>query len=428
MTALAARDLPPTMIRASLLGLERPILFRNCPEAAGKLASVLHGWSLLPEPGALQTDVSIERDGPLYEIRSAWLDGALREDSCVSAICTLIVELVAAYLAAHPWLLCLHCGSVLVDGRLVVFPSAYRAGKSTLVARLAAAGTRAFADDVMPIDPADGTCMALGVSPRLRLPLPASASADFRTFVAAHTGISDGYYQYLDLPPSRLARHGERAPIGAIVTLDRRPRAKARLLPSPRGEALRAMITRNFSRRRGAAEILASLSGLMRGTPAYVLRFSDLEDASAAILEAFSGWPQPQHSPARRARGGGSPPGPQAAERSPAGRRRVRMSTLFSRHPRAGFQRVDGDTFLTGARDDAILTLNPLGVAVWTLLETPQTAARAAEAIVAAFPEIERRRIEGDVLNLLTALNRAGLIRRLRKTRPETQPSARHKS
>ena len=64
--------------------------------------------------------------------------------------------------------------------------------------------------------------MALGIAPRLRLPLPAAASSAFHAFVEVHRGLSDHESLYLALPPALLAPYGTTAPIGAVVLLDRK--------------------------------------------------------------------------------------------------------------------------------------------------------------------------------------------------------------
>ena len=68
----------------------------------------------------------------------------------VDAACSFIVDLIRAYIAAAPSLLCLHGAAAEFAGRLVVFPTPYRSGKSTLTAYLAAAGVRVYADDILP--------------------------------------------------------------------------------------------------------------------------------------------------------------------------------------------------------------------------------------------------------------------------------------
>ena len=98
-----------------------------------------------------------------------------------------------------------------MGGGLIVFPSTYRAGKSTLIAALAASGVRTHADDLMPLTQGEG--VALGINPRLRRPLPANAPDRLLMFVARHAGPRDRRYQYLDLPAPLLSPHGERRPI-----------------------------------------------------------------------------------------------------------------------------------------------------------------------------------------------------------------------
>ncbi|EHK53331.1 hypothetical protein [Allomesorhizobium alhagi] len=120
--------------------------------------------------------------------------------------------------------------------RLVVFPSTNRAGKSTLIARLAAEGVAVHADDLLPLTP-DDEGMSLGISPRLRLPLPETAGATLTRFVMENQGAADGRYKYLELAAPLLAPFGESCPIGAFVLLERQIHRAAELLAAPRGLA-----------------------------------------------------------------------------------------------------------------------------------------------------------------------------------------------
>ncbi|ROR32361.1 PqqD family protein [Inmirania thermothiophila] len=64
--------------------------------------------------------------------------------------------------------------------------------------------------------------------------------------------------------------------------------------------------------------------------------------------------------------------------------------------------------------DDAggrIHRLDPVGAAVWRLLERPVGAAEIAAVLAEAFPEAGRARIEGDVAALLRRLAEEGLVR-----------------
>ncbi|MFP5482167.1 MAG: hypothetical protein ACLGGW_02685, partial [Gammaproteobacteria bacterium] len=111
----------------------------------------------------------------------------------------------------------LHAGAVAISNRLIAITGPRRAGKSTLIARLCAEpDLQIFCDDVLPISPL-GEGVALGVAPRLRLPLPAKASQHFKQFARQHLGPHDNRYGYLCT--TNLAGNGTRLPLVSATPL-----------------------------------------------------------------------------------------------------------------------------------------------------------------------------------------------------------------
>lgn len=221
------------MLHLNLQGLPGPITFEpETADIAAMLKAVLAGWpeQAVREPGGkpllcvTQDARGLRVERPEYRFTSS-------EPTKVSAVCTLVVELVEAYVSAAPHLGSLHAASAEFAGRLVLFPATHRTGKSTLMARLAASGRRIFSDDLLPIDLTTGEAVATGCLPRLRLPLPSSASPAFADYVRNNAVIDDGYYCYVR--PVSPTLHGDRAPVGAIVLLDRRNGEAARLVEAP---------------------------------------------------------------------------------------------------------------------------------------------------------------------------------------------------
>ncbi len=187
------------------------------------LQQAMPGWPIercpaLPE--APEICVWQHPDG-YWQEAPALPQGALL-DTDVGTACSVVADLAGAFLHRHPELVGLHCGSVELNGQLVIFPDAHRAGKSTLTSAFAAAGCRVFGDDVLALNP-EGEGIALGVAPRLRLPIPEALSVDFQHFVACHLGPFDDRYGYLNLSSSQLAAHGDRSPLGAVLLIDRDP-------------------------------------------------------------------------------------------------------------------------------------------------------------------------------------------------------------
>jgi hypothetical protein len=300
---------------------------------------------------------------------------------------------------------------VELAGRLVVFPSSYHGGKSTLVARLAAAGVPVYTDDVLAVTNAGDRGVALGVAPRLRLPLPRGAGRPFRAFVARHRGRSNRRYLYLNLPPGTLAPHGRQTPIGGFVLLDRQPNGPAELVPATRGQVLQRVIVQHFARSVAATEIVDRLRGVVEQVPCFSLRYARLDDAAALLQDRFTAWPLVVHEEKVPARERGIVPWQGAG----AGGIRPRSGDTaggpnFQQNPAVALHAVDDDLFLVDPRDQSIYHLNLVGAGLWRLLGEPSTAAQAIAVLRAAFPSADPERIEGDMTVLLRDLLANDLI------------------
>ena len=216
--------------------LSRPIALIGCDDLAPRIAAVLCGWRFREAPYSDQPApvITIRKAAKGYRIESPWRPSPAVYRDRVDAVCSFIVDLIKALVADDPALLCLHAGGVEIGGRLVVFPSRYRAGKSTFAAYLAAAGTRVYADDVLPIDERANEGVAPGVQPRLRLPLPEGVDGAFRAFVQRRSGPAN---RALPLPRSRRrpARLAQRAGADRRVC-PAQARAGQRAEPDARGQ------------------------------------------------------------------------------------------------------------------------------------------------------------------------------------------------
>ncbi|EPX78955.1 hypothetical protein thalar_01771 [Litoreibacter arenae DSM 19593] len=185
---------------------------------------------------------------------------------------------------------CLHCAAVRVGGGLVIFPSGKKAGKSTLVTELALRGYQIFCDDVLPIELGGNDGLAMGILPRLRLPLPENISPDHSRFVDRRMGLADRYAAYINFRPSELAAFGTTAPIRAIVLLRRSDApVSARLLPAGRAETLARMIDQNFATHLSPTLIFDEMSALMDRAELRTLEFSDVGQAAQCIAETYGG-------------------------------------------------------------------------------------------------------------------------------------------
>ena len=385
-------------------GIAAPVQFVRCPEVVALLPAIFGGWAFgVVEHGRPIITVTGMRRG--YRIAAPWLDEGLLVETPVGAVCRLIVDLARATIETDRALLGLHCGTIEIGGRLVVFPSTWRAGKSTLVAGLAARNLRVFADDILGIDAA-GRGVATGVTPRLRLPLPPGVARALAPLTACHAGPSDARYLYLDLPAHLLAPRGTAAPIGAFVLLDRQARSGPSLEAVDPGVMLRHVVPRNFAHGPGAEAVLTRLRAIVASAGCYRLCYADLGRASSFLAGAFhSGAPDAGGKPAQAPGADGGPqPSPPAR---PLSRRRA-----FTARPGVAITALGDDTFLADGRSGAILALNPAGAAIWRLVASgPVTIEAVARLLAEAFPDQTPEQIAEDVASLFARLAAAGFLR-----------------
>jgi hypothetical protein len=366
-------------------------------------------WRRHAATGAAEPLIRLGQDGDTYRIETSWSRRRLLKRTDVSAVCAFLVDLVYASLDGSG-LLCLHCAAVEIGGGLIVFPSTYRAGKTTLVAALAASGVRVHADDLMPLTP-QGAGVALGVNPRLRLPLPENATQAFQAFVARHRGPSDSRYQYLDLPEPLLAAHGMKTPIRAIVALRRRPSGGARLEPRPASDAARRLILQHFKRDGDSPKALDRLLAIVGPIPSFVLDYDDLDGAVRLLTHTFAaGSPVPAAVPGVTT---AAPPEP-AGLAAPGG---ALPAGLFRRRPGIAPQTMGDAAFLAAPDRGGIFELNPAGLAVWEILAGPASPRKVAGLLAAAFPAASPSEIRRDVVDLMRRMWAAGLLERAAATR-----------
>lgn len=366
------------------------------------LATVLPDWGCATLPGDLApgTPVTCVRygDGD-YSFRSWWSRQPLTKLGLAGATCGAVADIVQAYLDARPGVFGLHCGAVRVGGRLIAFTGTYRAGKTTLVTRLGAEPDCAlFCDDVLPID--DDGAVALGVQPRLRLPLPDSLPAAFRDFVAKNLTVHDHRYGYVDLPGQ--AAFGTRAPLDALILLSRQDGVRARFHRLDTSEAAAHLIRQNIADPGEVGTHYDRIAAMAEGLICLTLVYSDLEEAIALVRRAFAGSPGDPDIPDL------GPPLALVAPDDAAGA--ADLGRDYARSEDVVERVIGSDTFLWQMDGRRFFSLNPVGGAVWALLETPTPGHDIAATLHAAFADVPADVISADVSRLLGQMLERGLI------------------
>jgi hypothetical protein len=400
----------------ALDGLKAPISLHNCDEIVAPLSAVLGSWQfrILGDRTACETAavISVFRGSRSYEISSPWLDEPIVEQTEVGAVFSLTAELARAFAEERPGLLCLHCAAVETDGRLILFPNGENAGKSTLATSLAARGLRLFADDVLAVSETSQRGISLGIAPRLRLPLPQSAGISFHDFVESHRGPFDKEFLYLALPAAQSAQHGQTAPLGATVLLDRRRSAPVKLTPLERGRALRQLIIQNFSVGGTSVTTIDRLYSMIERGACYAFTYSNLDGAADFLSDRFSAAHAPWRDDAmdQIKKKGGSEITVEVAYDSNRS-----WSAEFTQVPDVTLRAVDNDIFLVNSDDAAVFHLNAVAASLWHMLERPTTLATATDAVRKAFPGADARRVKRDVRSVFDALQQGRLIRAARR-------------
>ncbi len=376
--------------------LAHPVAVDRAPEVVDVLAAITSGWSIRPGDPAAEPAIRVVRRRGRYGISTASRQGTRRQPTAVSAACSLVVDLVEAMADTRPDMLCLHAGAVRLGDGLVVFPSRRRAGKSTLIARLASRGVEVFADDVLPLVARDDGIVAhaFGVASRLRLPLPPTLPADLHRWSTDHAGPADAWYRYLDPAPGRLAPYGTEANVRAFVFLDRGPDdARPRLHRAPEAAALEALLLQNFGIAATAGEILGRIVRLSATAGLYVLRYGALDPAVELLLDRFSGEALPAAATEL--------PLPLPPHQQPHDKARPvcgpALDGLLCRAPGLAVRTIHGRPFIGNDEDGAIFALDGVGAAVWALLDEPITLAEITEALTETFPEVAPPVIRADV-------------------------------
>ncbi|MCF3643354.1 hypothetical protein LXM94_25730 [Rhizobium sp. TRM95111] len=285
--------MPHTVDRYRIFG--EPVDFMNCRAVAEGFRSILRGWDfdecpIAPDEAAY---MRFEHRNGIYSWDAPWISERLKDkrgriDTVADAVCDFHYEFIDWYVDRHPLSFCMHTAAVAFKDGAVLFPAIQRAGKTTLSVHLAKRGHRLIGDDVVAIDVETLQTNALGLLPRIRLPLPCDRTdADYGQFVAKRAGLSDRHWQYVALQDDELCRLGENHAIAAIVLLDRRPSGAAEFAPVSGGMALKTLIDQNFGIVDRPNLVFDRLKALATSRLCLALRYSDVSEAADLLSERF---------------------------------------------------------------------------------------------------------------------------------------------
>jgi hypothetical protein len=384
-------------------GLSAPLRLVNADAVARLLPDIMTGWPWAKHSSdpARQPFFSItgQPGSDRFLCENHVEPAPPRLFDAVNAACDAVAALAQALPAERTQLLCLHAAGVVVSGQLLVFPNVRRAGKSTLSAALAMAGSPVFSDDVLPLflNEAGAICgLAMGIAPRLRLPLLDAVGQDFRDWVTVTPGPQNRQYKYLALAGQ--PAHGDSLPVASFVILDRQedPIA-AQLTQVPPDMAMDALLHQNFTRDRHSGDVLQVMADLLAVRPVLRLTYADLEDAVDCLAKGFARTtlaPPPAMTPAFRFR-------PAPVEAVPPA---LVADAPVRQRPDVTARTIGEVLYLADPEGRAIHRMDRLAAAIWDLLEAPAQPDEIEDLLVKAFPATDRSRIAADLRDLLAAL------------------------
>lgn len=393
-------------------GLRRPVRLEGASKILPMVSAVMTYWphtvSTKTDGGSAFITIRPQREKK-WEVVGEDSNKKTKVWDDVNAVCDLVSEMAWERLRSEDDLLCMHAAAVNFEGRLVLFPNARRAGKSTLAIALARLGLQLFTDDFLPVrlEKTKGECVGLanGILPRLRLPVPQEFSTEFQVWADQNSGPANPQYKYIaDVP---IAAWGQELPLGAIIVLDRKKEAThPRLNAIAQEDALESLVTQNFARTHHAASLLETLSVLSKILPTYTLSYYCAEAAAKFLQTAPELVNLPQTSLTKLRQ-----------DDRQADFERIRQPTSvfnpeqsYCQAPNVTETVAGNDCFLADSAGVGIVRLNPTSAAIWKLLKEPIEATEVVELIAEAFPEVGSNQIREDYNNLMRDLLEAHLI------------------
>lgn len=391
MASHQSRPAPP-LVSLHLRGAGGAVVLPSDDALIGGLSDCLFGWDMRLAPGIPKEDATLAviapEAGGRFRLGSRYLDRPMAGLTVTSTVCAVIADLALGYCDALPGGMGLHCGALSVGrGPLVVLAGPRRAGKSTLVAQMSQRpDVRVFCDDVLPIT-AENEAIALGFSPRIRLP----------ALTALPVVLADDRYAYVR--PDTPVPHGARARARVLVALQRVPGSGApRLHRMDPDVAVRLVVSQTLTALTGPDATLVRAQDLVSTMTCVTLRYDDVTEAADLLAAQFGGGPglplaPPLPSPVETT----APPAPTALP--------------LMRTPEVQLRRQGDGLFLWHLASPMLWHLNPLGQAIWALLDQPHTPADLADMLAVVFDSVPAKTIAADVAAFLGAALDAGLVR-----------------
>ena len=184
--------------------------------------------------------------------------------------------------------ICLNAGAVEINGGLVVIVGDLLAEKSSVALHLSVLGYRLFGSEQIAISLGSdsiGTCV--GLTPKVRLPLPYDCGDAFREFVEGYSSMQNEEVAYLKLWDREAADFGESAPVSALVFLDPRKAARSSIELDLNCDFVCKMASIAYAPHVNTSLLRSSLTQFVENIPSYILRFTSGREAAALISKEW---------------------------------------------------------------------------------------------------------------------------------------------
>lgn len=279
------------MLKLSFPGPTSPIVVAVPSDVAEALTWVLPGWFGRADRTHSEPSIRVSTDGDGYVIAAKFDPTSTVETrSRTIAATTVGHALTTTYIAQQRDLVQFHGAANLIGGQTVALIGPTLGGKSTLSLMLANLGHRLIADDRfgLKLSATEGACsLALGVAPKMRLPLPPRASAGFAAFIHSNTVTVKNKTAFLNLPRTTCMGLGDLAPIGALIFLQRAENQTAILRENKRRDIMQSLLEETLAPHLTTMELIDRLKRISLEIPGYSLSFSDSAQAANLISDQF---------------------------------------------------------------------------------------------------------------------------------------------
>lgn len=381
-------------------GLNGPLCLTGCEHLTESFPVLFPDWNYCTGEHHVTPIISIVFESDEYRLSTSWSDEVKSYSDKADIFCELIAQLLIAKSFSDPEALYLHAASVVINGKLIVFPSQYRAGKSLLTTCMTAAGCLYFCDDVFPLTLDECKGKPLSIAPRLRIPIPGTTDLKSVNFIESHMALRGKRYAYLALESELRVPQNDLLDIGAFVLLERRDGVRAQVEELPAAVVFRQLIKQNFAREVEGSLILSALSRSISQAQCVRICYDRTEDAVNLLKEYFSCWPSQSKDVENKS---------YSLELQNKKTESLSKDCLMQSE---GVQKIkiDGESFLTSPDGKAIYHLDMIGSGVWELLSEPMSKDDAISILLTAFPDIDKKIIEKDTLKILSRLRLNNLI------------------